>query len=94
MLGHSFGLWTKAINTSRLLNINFLAGLVLQGLCEKKYQWKTLEIDVKRLNDYGSSFSSRSSEAVLIEADNCYRLLSDNTKLLRQWRMGRAQIQS
>jgi hypothetical protein len=59
-----------------------VVGHTLQWSVKKLYQGKVFAIDVKHPNDYESHFPPRSSEGLLIEADNFYRLLSDGTKLL------------
>jgi hypothetical protein len=58
-----------------------VVGHTLQWSVKKYYQGKVFAIDVKHPNDYESSFPLRSSEGLLIEANNYYRLLSDGTKL-------------
>jgi hypothetical protein len=58
-----------------------VVGHTLQWSVKKLYQGKVFAIDVKHPNDYESNFPPRSSEGLLIEADNYYRLLSDGTKL-------------
>jgi calcineurin-like phosphoesterase family protein len=59
-----------------------VVGHTLQWSVKKLYQGKVFAIDVKHPNDYKSHFPPRSSEGLLIEADNFYRLLSDGTRLL------------
>ena len=59
-----------------------VVGHTLQWSVKKLYQGKVYAIDVKHPNDYRSSFPPRSSEGLLIEADNYYRLLDDGTRKL------------
>lgn len=59
-----------------------VVGHTLQWSVKKYYQGKVFAIDVKHPNDYESNFPPRSSEGLLIEADNYYRLLDDGTRLL------------
>ena len=59
-----------------------VVGHTLQWSVKKLYQGKVFAIDVKHPNDYESHFPPRSSEGLLIDDDNYYRVLSDGTKLL------------
>ena len=57
-----------------------VVGHTLQWSVKKLYQGKVFAIDVKHPKDYRSGFPSKSSEGLLIESENYYRLLSDGTK--------------
>jgi len=59
-----------------------VVGHTIQWSITKLYQGKVFAIDVRHPNDYETHFPPRSSEGLLIEADNYYRLLSDGTKIL------------
>jgi hypothetical protein len=59
-----------------------VVGHTLQWSVKKLYQGKVFAIDVKHPNDYETHFPPRSSEGLLIEADNYYRVLSDGKKIL------------
>ncbi|MEP1445505.1 MAG: metallophosphoesterase [Paraglaciecola sp.] len=59
-----------------------IVGHTLQWSVKKLYQGKVYAIDVKHPNDYESNFPPRSSEGLLIEAGNYYRVLSDGSKQL------------
>ena len=59
-----------------------VVGHTLQWSVKKLYQGKVFAIDVKHPKDYRSSFPPVSSEGLLIEAENYYRLLDDGTKEL------------
>ena len=59
-----------------------VVGHTLQWSVQKLYQGKVFAIDVKHPNDYRVSFPVRSSEGLLIEGDDYYRLLDDGSKEL------------
>jgi hypothetical protein len=59
-----------------------VVGHTLQWSVKRLYQGKIFAIDIKHPNNYKSHFPPRSSEGLLIEADNFYRLLSDGARLL------------
>jgi hypothetical protein len=57
-----------------------VVGHTLQWSVKKLYQGKVFAIDVKHPKDYRSGFPPKSSEGLLIESENYYRLLSDGTR--------------
>jgi calcineurin-like phosphoesterase family protein len=59
-----------------------VVGHTIQWSVTKLYQGKVFAIDVRHPRDYETHFPPRSSEGLLIEEDNYYRLLSDGTKIL------------
>jgi hypothetical protein len=59
-----------------------VVGHTLQWSVKKLYQGKVFAIDVKHPKDYSTSLPSKSSEGLLIEFENYYRLFSDGTKEL------------
>ena len=59
-----------------------VVGHTIQWSVTKLYQGKVFAIDVRHPKDYETYFPPRSSEGLLIEADNYYRILSDGSKIL------------